>query len=68
MAKGERIASSVIDSGRTDAILEEVTDTIERRRGVIEGDPSISTITLLIRLDKGPRPRITYRTESYPPR
>lgn len=65
--KREPIQLVIPDTGRTDAILEEVTQAIESRRVMIEADPLMGTLTLLIRLDRGPRPRVIWRTESAPP-
>lgn len=52
------------DTGRTDDIIAAVASALERRRVAIEADPTIHTVTLIVRLDRGPAPDVLYRTES----
>lgn len=63
---GEPIRAVIRDTGRTDAMLEAVTAAIEARRISIEADPTIATVTLILRLDRRPNgePDVLFRTEA----
>lgn len=49
---------------RVDEIRHEVVQAIEARRSAIEADPTLTTITLVVKLNRSPRPFVVYRTES----
>lgn len=53
---------------RTERMAAAVAGAVLDRREAIEADPTISTITLVVRLDRGPDPQVLYRTESAPRR